>query len=139
MPALDNDPDKDGKPSDHLIAVMEPINNINNNPARTFKSVTFRPLPKSGIEQMGRWITNHKFEEVYEANSAHEKAEILQNILKTNLDKFLPVKTVKMRVLWLLWDYTVSQKYMVSQNCQLYRFSTNCTVSQRLSAICAKT
>ena len=30
LPPLDNDPDKDGKPSDHKIVKMKPISNINN-------------------------------------------------------------------------------------------------------------
>ena len=48
LPPLDPDPDKTGAPSDHKIVFMEPINSINNNPGRTQKKVTFRPLPQSG-------------------------------------------------------------------------------------------
>ena len=32
---LESDPDKNGKPSDHLMVLMEPINMLNNMPART--------------------------------------------------------------------------------------------------------
>ena len=52
MPPLDNDPDKTGKPSDHNIVLMKPINNIFNHPARHTKVITFRPLPQSGIHRM---------------------------------------------------------------------------------------
>ena len=34
LPPLDNDPDKDGSPSDHKIVFMKPIDSINNNPGR---------------------------------------------------------------------------------------------------------
>ena len=34
LPPLDNDPDKDGSPSEHLIVYMKPIESINSNPAR---------------------------------------------------------------------------------------------------------
>ena len=40
LPPLDNDPDKDGSPSDHLMPFMKPIDSINNNPARLKKAVT---------------------------------------------------------------------------------------------------
>ena len=62
LPPLDNDPDKDGSPSDHLMPFMKPIDSINNNPARIKKAVTFRPLPKSGIESMGKWMVTEKWE-----------------------------------------------------------------------------
>ena len=53
LPPLDNDPDKNGAPSDHMIVFMQPIDAINNNPARIKKTVNFRPLPESGVRDMG--------------------------------------------------------------------------------------
>jgi hypothetical protein len=64
LPPLDNDPDKNGSPSDHMIVFMKPIDSINNNPARTKKTVTYRPLPESGIRNMGHWIVNYSWEAV---------------------------------------------------------------------------
>ena len=43
LPPLDNDPDKNGSPSDHLIVYMKPIDSINNNPAK-IKKRTQAPL-----------------------------------------------------------------------------------------------
>ena len=57
---------------------MKPIDCINNNPARIKKVVTFRPLPKSGIADMGKWIVTEKWDCVTTAESAHEKASALQ-------------------------------------------------------------
>ena len=93
LPPLDNDPDKDGSPSDHLMPFMKPIDCINNNPARIKKVVTFRPLPKSGIADMGKWIVTEKWDCVTTAESAHEKASALQNLVMKQLNHFLPEKT----------------------------------------------
>ena len=92
LPPLDNDPDKNGAPSDHKIVFMKPVNAINNNPARKVKMVKFRPLPESGIQEMGKWIVNHNWDEVSGASSAHDKAAIFQSILLDKVNLFLPEK-----------------------------------------------
>ena len=74
---------------------MKPVDSINNNPARRKKVVTFRPLPRSGIESMGRWIVSEKWDSVAEAESAHDKAKGLQNIMMEKLNYFLAQKTSK--------------------------------------------
>ena len=56
LPPLDPDPDCDGKPSDHMMVEMRPIDTVNNKCARTKRKVTFRPLPQSGLDLMGDWI-----------------------------------------------------------------------------------
>ena len=78
-----------------MIVHMEPINSINNNPARKIKTVKYRPLPESGIKEMGNWIVNHDWAGVYSATTAHEKAHILQTTLLEKLDTFLPEKVAK--------------------------------------------
>ena len=50
LPPLDNDPEKDGKPSDHNIIVVEPISHLKNNCARKFRKVTVRPTPADKLE-----------------------------------------------------------------------------------------
>ena len=78
-----------------MIVFMQPINAIINNPARTKKTIKIRPLPESGIRDMGNWIVSHSWDAVYSAVSAHEKADIFQNILLEKLNHFLPEKIVK--------------------------------------------
>ena len=95
LPPLDPDPDKNGAPADHMIVYMRPIDSVNNNPARKLKIVRYRPLPESGIREMGNWIVNHDWAEVFSASTAHEKAFILQTTLLEKLDVFLPEKNVK--------------------------------------------
>ena len=95
LPPLDNDPDKNGAPSDHRIVFMQPINVINNDSARIRKTVKVRPLPESGIRAMGRWIVGHNWEEVYSAVTAHDQADIFQTTLLQKLNQFLPEKVIK--------------------------------------------
>jgi hypothetical protein len=95
LPPLDNDPDKDGSPSDHMIVYMKPIDSINNNPARKKVAVKFRPLTDSGIRLLGQWLQNQTWENISSVHSAHDKAEILQNVLMEQINCFLPEKTVR--------------------------------------------
>ena len=92
---LDSDPDKNGSPSDHKIVYMKPIDSVNNNPGRKLKIVKFRPLPQSGIAEMGNWIVSHDWTEVLTATTAHEKASLLQSIMLEKLNLFLPEKIAK--------------------------------------------
>ena len=95
LPPLDPDPDKNGSPSDHLIVYMKSIDSINNNPARKSKTVKYRPLNDDGIRLMGQWIQKQTWESIFNAKSAHDKAEFLQNLLMEKLNCFLPEKIVK--------------------------------------------
>ena len=94
-PPIDNDQDKKGKPSDHLVVLMYPINAQIGCPPKNKRLVTFRPLPESGIRKMGVWIQQQTWREIYRCPDVHLKAEILQNMLKEKLEEFLPLKTIK--------------------------------------------
>ena len=52
LPPLDMDPDKNGKPADHKIVVMSPVNGVHNNPAGTKREVEVRPMPESGMHKL---------------------------------------------------------------------------------------
>ena len=92
---LDPDPDKTGKRSDHKIVVAKPINVINNRSGRLFKTVKVRPFPQSGVEKMRKWFIDQTWEEIYESESAHDKAQIFQNMLIEALDRIFPEKMRK--------------------------------------------
>ena len=94
VPPLDSDSNTQGKHSDYLIVLMKPIN-AKEPKKKVFKTVTFRPLPESGLFQFGVWLRSQKWESIYGATNAHDKAKNLQNLLFGNLDKFLPQKTIK--------------------------------------------
>ena len=95
-PPLESDPDKQGKPSDHLVVLMYPINSQIGCPPRKTRLVTFRPLPQSGIDKMGRWIQQQSWHEIHQCDDVHKKAEILQNMIKEKLDECLPIKSIKL-------------------------------------------
>ena len=73
-PPLEADEGTGGVPADHLIVKMSPINMVNNKAARTYRSVTVRPMPQSAMDLYNVEIKNCDWEDVITANSAHEKA-----------------------------------------------------------------
>ena len=91
-PPLDPDPDGNGQPSDHNIVVMPPINNCNLLPSREKKIVTYRPMPRTAIEQFGKWIQSQTWEDVYDAKTPTEKTKLLQEKLNTKFDEICPKK-----------------------------------------------
>ena len=93
LPPLDPDPDKDGKPSDHKIVKMKPINTIDNISARDKRQVTFRPISESGLDQLTNWAEKQDWNNVINVKSTHVKASNLQNTLLMAINKYLPLKT----------------------------------------------
>lgn len=80
-PPLDNDPGNDGSPSDHKIVYIEPLTNLSFLPARTKKTVKFRPLPQSGINLLGQWMVKQDWQEIYEIETAHEDDKLNKLVL----------------------------------------------------------
>ena len=78
---LDADIDKNGVKSDHRIVVAKPINTINNKCGRQTRTVKYRPFPESGMKKMKEWLIDEDWEEVFDAESAHDKAEKFQSFL----------------------------------------------------------
>ena len=94
-PPINNDEDKEGKPSDHLVVLMYPVNSELGCLPRQIRYVECRPLPQSGMNKMGTWIQNQTWREIYECETLNEKAEMLQNMMKEKLDEFFPLKRTK--------------------------------------------
>ena len=92
---LDPDPDKDGKKSDHRIVLLNPIKTIENKTARIIKEVKVRPMPESGIKNMRSWLMDETWGKVFEAETAHQKASIFQEMLVKKFEEIFPEKTRK--------------------------------------------
>ena len=92
---LDADQDKIGEKSDHKIVVAKPINVINNKSGRTVRKIKVRPFPESGMLRMKDWFQEQSWEKVLQADSAHDKAQIFQNMLSNILDEIFPEKLRK--------------------------------------------
>ena len=54
-----------------------------------------RPIPRSGIDKMRQWLIDQTWNNVYEAESAHAKAEIFQKCLLEQYENIFPEKTRK--------------------------------------------
>ena len=89
---LDADPDTNGSKSDHRIVIARAINTINNKSAREIRTINVRPFPQSGILKMKEWFVDQSWERVYEAETAHEKARIFQEMLLQILNETFPEK-----------------------------------------------
>ena len=92
LPPLDADPLSNGKPSDHMMVVMEPLSVINNKPARTKRDIIYRPFTDVRLHQMQQWILQEDWSVVTHENSAHRKTEILQNMLLSKYYEYFPEK-----------------------------------------------
>ena len=81
--------------SDHRIVVARAISIINNRSGRETRTVKVRPMPESGIQKMKNWFVDQSWDDVYQAESAHEKAALFQETLLKALDDFFPEKVRK--------------------------------------------
>ena len=92
---LDSDPDKNGAPSDHRIVLVKPINALNNKSARITRKIKVRPIPQSGIDIFREWLMDQNWDQIYQAESAHTKAEVFQNMLLNKVEEVFPEKIRK--------------------------------------------
>jgi len=72
---LDPDPDQNGVKSDQRIPLVRPINTINNKAFRHIREIKVRRFAHSGICKLQEWFKNQTWEKMYNAESAHEKAD----------------------------------------------------------------
>ena len=93
LPPLDADPDTNGKPSDHRIVLVNPISSINNECSRSTRNIKVRPITQSSIDKMTTWSINQNWTQVKEAESAHDKAQLLQSMLLQKFIELFPEKS----------------------------------------------
>ena len=93
-PPLDNDPDKNGKPSDHTIVEMKPISSINNKPARETHEITYRPITEAGMQNMQEWFQQGELDDGSHDN-VHQSAKDLMDLLRKKTNDFFPLKKRK--------------------------------------------
>ena len=103
LPALQVDEGKKGSDSDHQVVIFAPISNQNYLKPRCKKTITVRPLPQSAIDEFGKIITSHGWEEVLNERAIDVKVKNFHTTLRNNLDKFFPEKTVKISTLDKKW------------------------------------
>ena len=93
-PPLQNDPNN-GKPSDHLVVLMRPLASTLECPPRQYRTVQYRPLTDSGVEQYGRWLADQTWGSIYAEMDCHRKAELFQDTLMKKFYEIFPLKSMK--------------------------------------------
>ena len=68
------------------------FNLVENKSVGYVKEVKVRPMPESGILKMRTWLMEESWDKVYNAESAHTKAEIFQQTLLDKVDEIFPEK-----------------------------------------------
>ena len=134
---LDSDPDKNGKPSDHKIVLQKPISLIENKTARITREVKVRPIPQSGLDRFRTWLIDQDWKQVFEAVSAHDKAEIFQKMLLNEFEKIFPIKVRKISSDDAPW---ISQKIkkLIRQRQRIYHKNRKSEKWKKLHKVCKK-
>ena len=96
VPAVPPDRPGHGVPSDHDMAVALPLAGAGAGAVtREYAVKTSRPMPDSQIRQFGQWITQEDWAELKSTSSSSEQADMLSIILQGQVDKYFPVKKVR--------------------------------------------
>ena len=95
LPPLDNDPNKDGRPSDHNIVVMCAISVLNNKPARVSKVITYRPITEAGTIKMDEWFKCLDWDDLFHEKNVDEKAHEMMTLIRKKTDEYFPLKQRK--------------------------------------------
>ena len=95
VPPVPCDNPSDGVPSDHYVPVCVPHTDMTRPPVRHFKTVTYRPLPESGMREFGSWITAETFSTINDDISPSSQASALETLLLSQLDKYCPKKNMR--------------------------------------------
>ena len=95
IPPVPCDDPTSGQPSDHSVPVCYPHTDRSKPPVRRYKTVSYRPLPDSGIAKFGTWIINEGLD-IDEDNKPNEYAHLLESVLLDKLNEACPIKSMKL-------------------------------------------
>ena len=95
-PPIEADDPSSGKASDQSVPVCVPHCDRFSRPERSYKNVSFRPLPESKLLEFGNWIVNEQWDELKDVETSSEHAEQLDTYLMNKLDIFCPKKSIKL-------------------------------------------
>ena len=96
VPPVPCDDPSSGVPSDHSVPVCYPHTDPQRPPVRNYKTISYRPIPHTGIAQFGQWITAQNFSEISDTLTSDQFAQKLEDILVSKLDQYCPMKTVRL-------------------------------------------
>ena len=95
-PAVEPDDPNTGVPSDHDMAVAEPLAGADCVSTREYTVRTSRPLPESGILGFGEWLQGVQWEGILTCDlSPTQQAESMERILLDRVEHQFPTKSVQ--------------------------------------------
>ena len=93
MDALEVDHDKSGAPSDHLMVVYTPLNNIENKRGTKKRKITFRPYTDVGFQLMQHELENQSWDFLINENDVNKQLEIFHDIVLNIRNSSFPEKS----------------------------------------------
>ena len=105
--------------SDHKIVLMNPINKNENICTRTFRKIYVRPFTNSGLNKLDNWFKLQTWGEILETKCVSKKAELLQSMVLSKVEQYLPVKHRKIAIDDQPW-YTEELKKLKRRKCREY-------------------
>ena len=78
--------------SDHLMVYMKSVKSINNQSSREKGKVKIRRMPQSALNMVMKCLKSHDWSNLFEAKTAHQKAEIFYYDILFILNKHMPEK-----------------------------------------------
>ena len=93
---LPDNPDK-ASPSDHSTVLATPISSfMSNSMVNTYFTKLVRPQPQSKVDDFGKWIVQYNWPDFEIEATPNDLVAKFEEIMKHNLDKFLPEKSIKL-------------------------------------------
>ena len=92
-PALEVDEDKEGTDSDHLMVLMQPLDNFNNKKGSLKKQVQYRPLNDAGYSAMENNLNEYDWSFLYDIQSSDEQMLTFHNQLYEMFNESFPMKS----------------------------------------------
>ena len=103
LPPLENDKEGKGGPSDHNLLVVAPKVGTQFQQVRKKRSIKTMPMPESSITEFMRDLSDHSWSEVFETQSANDKACNFHSTITCKLKRHFKEKHVKMSSLDKEW------------------------------------
>ena len=94
-PLQPDDPNK-AKPSDHSVPICVPHTDRFKPPARTYRTIKYRPLPDSSVHRFGEWIVKENWNGIKCDKSTSDQSVVFEQLISDQLDLFCPEKELKL-------------------------------------------
>ena len=93
-PVAPDDP-KYGVPSDHSSPLATPLSITSIKQSKQYITRTYRPLPESGMRELGQWLCNEDWSGIPDNADPTEQVLLFEKMVNSKLEVILPEKTVK--------------------------------------------